>query len=59
MSDVRDLLISGSSMVIGRYRLLLAGAKSDQEREFYRSRLEQGQRLLDELGGGFQKRLVA
>jgi hypothetical protein len=39
--------------------LLLAGAKSDEERKFYRNRLEQGQRLLDELGGGFQKRLAA
>ena len=55
MSEVRDLLISGSEEVVGRYRVLPAGAKSDQEREFYRSRLEQGQRLLDALGGGFKK----
>jgi hypothetical protein len=34
MSDVRGLLISGSEEVIGRYGLLPAGAKSDQEREF-------------------------
>ncbi|MFY9957680.1 hypothetical protein [Bradyrhizobium sp.] len=59
MSDVRDLLISGSEEVIGRYRLLPADPKSDPEREYHRSRLEQGQRLLDELGGGFQKRLAA
>jgi hypothetical protein len=59
MSEVRDLLISGSEEVIGRYRLLLAGAKSDQERECYRSRLEQGRRLPDELGGGFQKGFAA
>jgi hypothetical protein len=30
MSEVRDLLISGSEEVIGRYRLPLAGAKSDR-----------------------------
>jgi len=57
MSEVRDLLISGSEEVIGRYRLPLAGAKSDQEREFYRRRLEQGQRPPDELGRPLSERV--
>jgi hypothetical protein len=36
MSNVRELLINGSEKVIAHYRLLLAGAKSEQERELLR-----------------------
>ena len=39
MSGVQDLLIRGSDKVIGHYRLLLASAKSEQERVLYRSRI--------------------
>jgi hypothetical protein len=59
MSDVRDLLIRGSEKVIGHYRLLLASAKTENERELYRSRIEREQRLLNELQGGFPDRAAA
>jgi hypothetical protein len=53
MSGVRELLIRGSEKVIAHYRLLLDGAKTEKERELYRSRIEREQRLLDELRDGF------
>jgi hypothetical protein len=59
MSGVRDLLIRDSEKVIGHYRLLLASAKNEEERELYRSRIEREQRLLDELHGGFPDRFAA
>ncbi|UWU77907.1 hypothetical protein N2603_05435 [Bradyrhizobium huanghuaihaiense] len=59
MSDVRDLLIRGSEKVIGHYRLLLASAKAESERQLYRRRIEREQRLLDELQGGFPDRFAA
>jgi len=59
MSGIRDLLIHGSEEVIGHYRLLLASAKNEGERELYRSRIERELRLLDELHGGFPDRLAA
>jgi hypothetical protein len=46
---IRDLLIRGSEKVIDQYRLLLASAKGEKEREFCRSRIEREPRLLDEL----------
>jgi hypothetical protein len=52
MSSIRDLLIRGSKKVIGHYRLLLADAKNEEERELYRSRIERERRLPDELHGG-------
>lgn len=59
MSGVRDLLIRGSEKVMDHYRLLLASAKTEKERELYRSRIEREQRLLDELHGGFPDRFAA
>ena len=59
MSGIRDLLIRGSKKVIGHYRLLLASAKKEEERELYRSRIAREQRLLDELHGGFRDRFAA
>ncbi|WP_018322653.1 hypothetical protein [Bradyrhizobium sp. WSM2793] len=59
MSDVRNLLISGSEKVIGHYRVLLAGAGSESERELYRARIEREQRLLDALRGGLPDRSAA
>ncbi|MET3972385.1 MULTISPECIES: hypothetical protein [Bradyrhizobium] len=59
MSDLRDLLIRGSEKVIGHYRVLLANAKTESERQFYRSRIEREQHLLDELRGGFPDRVAA
>lgn len=59
MSGIRDLLIRGSKKVIGHYRLLLASANNEEERELYRSRIEREQRLLDELHGGFPDRFAA
>ena len=51
MSELRDVLIRGSEKVIEHYRLLLARATSESERELYRARIEREQRLLDELQG--------
>ena len=59
MSGIRDLLIRGSKKVIAHYRLLLARAKNEEERELYRTRIEREQRLLDELHGGFPARFAA
>lgn len=59
MSSIRDLLIDGSEKVIGHYRLLLASAKTEKEREIYRSRIERERRLLDELRDGFSDRFAA
>ncbi|QOZ71082.1 hypothetical protein SAMN05192541_1833 [Bradyrhizobium arachidis] len=53
MRDLRDLLIRGSEKVIGHYRILLASAKTEAERQLYRSRIDREQRLLDELHSGF------
>ncbi|WP_157789256.1 hypothetical protein, partial [Bradyrhizobium japonicum] len=52
MTDVRNLLIRGSEKVTVRYRLLIAGAKNEKERELYLSRIEREQWLLDQLQGG-------
>jgi len=59
MSSIQDLLIRGSEKIIDHYRLLLASAKTEQERELYRSRIEREQRRLDELNGGFSDRFAA
>ncbi|MVT71055.1 hypothetical protein GPL21_39115 [Bradyrhizobium pachyrhizi] len=59
MTDLRDLLIRGSEKVIGHYRLLLASATTEKERELYRGRIEREQRLLDELQGGLPERIAA
>ncbi|WFU75050.1 MULTISPECIES: hypothetical protein [unclassified Bradyrhizobium] len=59
MTDVRDLLIRGSEKVIAHYRLLLARAKTEKERELYLSRIEREQRLLDQLQGGLRGRVAA
>ena len=57
--SIRDLLIRGSKKIIGHYRLLLASAKNEEERELCRSRIEREQRLLDELHGCFPERFAA
>jgi hypothetical protein len=59
MSSVRESLIRGSEKVIGHYRILLASAKTEKERELYRSRIESEQKMLDELRDGFSDRLAA
>jgi hypothetical protein len=59
MSEFRDLLIRGSEKVVGHYRLLLASAKSDSERQLYQTRIEREQRLLDQLQGVFLDRFAA
>jgi hypothetical protein len=59
MTDVRELLIPGSEKVIGHYRLLLAGAKTESERDLYLNRIEREQRLLDRLREGLRERFVA
>jgi hypothetical protein len=59
MNGIRDLLIRGSEKVIEHYRLLLASAKTEKERELFESRIEREQRLLDELRGGFPDRFAA
>jgi hypothetical protein len=52
----RDLLIRGSEKVIGHYELLLAGAKSEHEREIYRQRIERERRLIRDLQDGLDHR---
>ena len=59
MTDLCDLLIRGSEKVIDHYRVLLASAATEKERELYRSRIEREQRLLDELQGGLPDRFAA
>jgi hypothetical protein len=59
VSGIQELLIRGSETVIGHYRLLLASAKNEEERELYGSRIEREQRLLDELHCGFPDRFAA
>ncbi|TPQ33092.1 hypothetical protein C2U70_20085 [Bradyrhizobium guangdongense] len=59
MTDVRNLLIRGSEKVIGHYLLLLASARTEDERRLYQSRIAREQRLLDELQGGVPDRLAA
>lgn len=59
MSGIRDLLICGSEKVIDHYRVLLAGAKNERERELYRNRIERERRLLDELKGDSFDRFAA
>ncbi|MCK1422811.1 hypothetical protein IVA87_06740 [Bradyrhizobium sp. 147] len=59
MSDVRNLLIRGSEKVIQHYRLLLASAKTESERQLYRSRIEREQRLLETLQDGVPQRSAA
>jgi hypothetical protein len=59
MSGVSDLLIPGSEEVISHYRLLLARAKTEKEREFNRSRIESEQRSLDGFRDGFSDRIAA
>lgn len=59
MSDVHELLIRGCEEIIGHYRLLLASAKTESERQLYRSRIEREQRLLDQLQCGFPDRIAA
>lgn len=41
-----DLLIRGSEKVIDHYRLLLASAKTERERQLYLGRIEREERLL-------------
>jgi hypothetical protein len=47
MTGARDLLVRGSEKVIAHYRLLLAGAKTERERDLYLARIEREQRLLE------------
>jgi len=59
MTDLQDLLIRGSEKVIAHYRLLLAGAKTEKERELYLSRIEREQRLLDQFRDRLPGRFAA
>jgi len=59
MTDVRDLLIRGSEKVMAHYRQLLAGAKTEKERELCLSRIEREQWLLDQLQTGLPARFAA
>ncbi|WFU76403.1 hypothetical protein [Bradyrhizobium sp. CB2312] len=57
MIAVRDMLIRGS--VLAHYRLLLARAKTEKERELYLSRIEREQRLIDKLQDALPERFAA
>ena len=50
MNGYRELL-RGSEKVIGLYELLLANARTDDERELYRQRIERERRLIRNLQG--------
>lgn len=52
MNSQRDLLIRGSAKVVGHCELLLATAKTEQERALYRQRIERERRLIRDLQGG-------
>ncbi|GGI19455.1 hypothetical protein [Bradyrhizobium guangdongense] len=52
----RELLIRGSEKVIGHYKLLLASAKSEHERELFRQRIEREHRLIRDLQDGLDHR---
>ena len=56
---MREMLIRGSEKVVAHYRLLLAGAKTDKERDLYLSRIEREQQLLDRLRDGTPRRYAA
>ena len=51
MTGQRELLIRGGEKVIGHYELLLASAKTEQERELYLQRIERERRLIRDLQG--------
>jgi hypothetical protein len=51
MNRQRELLIRGSEKVIGHYELLVASAKTEDERELYRQRIERERRLIRSLQG--------
>jgi hypothetical protein len=55
MSDVREFLVRSSEKIIGHYQFLLRGAATSEERERFRGRIEQEQRLLDTLKGSGQQ----
>lgn len=59
MIDVRDLLIRGSEKVMAHYQLLLASAKTENERELYQSRIERELRLQKRLKDGLPGRIAA
>jgi hypothetical protein len=59
MTGVRSLLIHGSEKIVHYYQLLLAGAKTDEEREIYLSRIEREHRVLDQLQQNFSERFAA
>jgi len=59
MTDVRDLLMRGNEKVIAHYRQLLAGAKTEEERELYLTRIDREQRLLDQLQNGLPELFAA
>ena len=49
MSDVTAFLIRSSEKIIGHYQFLLETATGTEERERFRSRIEQEMKLLDTL----------
>lgn len=59
MTDILALLVRGSEKVIAHYRLLLASAKTEEERELCLSRIEREQAVLDRLQRGFPERFAA
>ncbi|MCP3402128.1 MULTISPECIES: hypothetical protein [unclassified Bradyrhizobium] len=59
MIGIRALLIRGSEKVIHHYHLLLARAKTDEERELYLGRIEREHRVLDQLQCSFSERSLA
>lgn len=51
MNRQRELLIRSGEKVIGHYELLLAGAKTEHERELYRQRIARERGLIRDLQG--------
>jgi hypothetical protein len=51
VNGYRERLLRGSEKVIGHYELLLGSARTDDERELYRQRIERERRLIRDLQG--------
>ncbi|HET7886803.1 MAG TPA: hypothetical protein VFL62_11300 [Bradyrhizobium sp.] len=56
--NIQHLLIRGSEKVVSHYRLLLASAKAEQERELFISRIERERRLQNAFRGDRAERFA-
>jgi hypothetical protein len=57
--NLRDTLIRGSQKVIQHYQALLRYARSEHERQHYRSRIAREEKLIEQLTGSQWKKTAA